>query len=517
FKERQRLFSLPKSTWKSYEGISDGGGVFDRSAKEIHCSKPMQDLLGISSSIVSGNELIQAILTMSVDLLWFGGIGTYIKASTESHIDVGDPTNNAVRVNATQVQAAIIGEGANLGITQKARIEYERNNGRINTDAIDNSAGVNMSDYEVNIKIILSTLLQQGHIQSTDERNRLLEDATDQVTALVLKNNVAQHELISMDRYRSMDHPFMIDHTISTLIQLGQLNHIDEQIPTSKERHELYRQSLGLPRCVLAKCQAYTKMRIKNALANATLFQGARYTELYVAYFPTYKYSLVPPSEFPDHQLKHDIIITELTNHFVGVYGCSAYESMTFSNTIPIDQAMHHLWLLEERFNIPEKRQRLIGTPTEIQDLVRLNNDLLYAILLCHVMNFSPETASSTAVNDETPPFPLAIQCLLMVPTYSNTTRRLTQLEDRIGFMSNLNQLMDLAVSSQVMQDQKISVLTDLYQSIIQALILSDQQWDHLLAQSDTLSPPISSNKDRLASLFLYSYRLRHTLIKIID
>ena len=287
WKERQRLFKLSRSTWENYNGISKGGGLFERSAKEIKCSKEMKSLLGISSNTMSGEALIQVILTSSVDLIWFGGIGTYIKSSAESHIDVGDPANNSVRVNANDVQSRVISEGANLAITQKARIEYELSGGMINTDAIDNSAGVNMSDYEVNIKILLSTLQNQRMIKSPSQRNKILEKATNEVTSLVLNNNILQHNLISMDQYRSTTQPFLIDHTISELIKLGRLNHIDEQIPTSKERQEFYKHKTPLPRPVLAKCQAYVKMRLKESLTGSSYFKGAIYDHIFYRYFPS--------------------------------------------------------------------------------------------------------------------------------------------------------------------------------------------------------------------------------------
>ena len=207
WKERQRLFKKQRSTWKDYKGISTGGGVFDRSAKEIQCSPEMKELFQLETDVISGEDLIKAILKANVDLLWFGGIGTYIKSGSESHIDVGDPANNSVRVNANEVQARVIGEGANLGITQRARIEYEATGGRLNTDAIDNSAGVNMSDYEVNIKILLSEFQQLKKVKSFDERNQILEDATNEVTELVLTNNRSQHNLISVDQIRSKERP----------------------------------------------------------------------------------------------------------------------------------------------------------------------------------------------------------------------------------------------------------------------------------------------------------------------
>ena len=200
WQERQRLFKLKESSWLDYKIISKGGGIFNRSSKAIKCSPQIKTMFNITASTISGEDLIKKLLESNVDLIWFGGIGTYIKSSTESHIDVGDPANNNVRVNSNAVKAAVISEGANLAITQKGRIEYELFGGKINTDAIDNSAGVNMSDYEVNIKILLSTFKSQKIITSETARNSILEKATDEVTSLVLNNNIEQHNLISMDQ-----------------------------------------------------------------------------------------------------------------------------------------------------------------------------------------------------------------------------------------------------------------------------------------------------------------------------
>ena len=286
---------MPQSSWTDYKGVSAGGGVFERSSKSIKCSSEIKTLFDIDDDALSGESLIQAILRSQVDLIWFGGIGTYIKSSNESHIDVGDPANNNVRINANEVRANVISEGANLAITQDGRIEYEFNGGMINTDAIDNSAGVNMSDYEVNIKILLSTLQASGIVKSNKSRNAILERATDDVTALVLNNNVIQHQLISMDQYRSKHHPYLIDHTISHLIKLGRLNHIDEQIPTSKERQELYKEGIPFLVQYWPSAKRMSKCGLKIPLLDRHSLKGqCMMTYSILTFLKPFKNSLIP-------------------------------------------------------------------------------------------------------------------------------------------------------------------------------------------------------------------------------
>ena len=189
-----------------------------------------------------------------------------------------------------------------------------------------------MSDYKVNIKILLSEFQQRKTIKSFQHRNQILEDATAEVTDLVLTNNRSQHNLISIDQYRSKSQPFLIDHTISSLIRIGRLNHIDEQIPTSKERQELYRLNQPLPRCVLAKVQAYTKMQIKDALSQSSLFKGDLFDAMYINYFPKFIQSLGSTKTFPNHRLKNDIIITELTNCCGHVWLCNLRNTHIFKS-----------------------------------------------------------------------------------------------------------------------------------------------------------------------------------------
>src|SRR5690554_2965171 len=199
FDERQRLYHLPRSGWSDYntELISEGGGVFSRQLKQIALSPQIRDVFDIAEEHLTPNELINRLLKAPVDLIWNGGIGTYIKASSETHADVGDKANDGLRVNGNEVRARVIGEGGNLGMTQLGRIEYCRNGGASNTDFIDNAGGVSCSDQEVNIKILLNQLVANGEM-GIEQRNSLLVDMTDAVAELVLHSNYKQTQAISL-------------------------------------------------------------------------------------------------------------------------------------------------------------------------------------------------------------------------------------------------------------------------------------------------------------------------------
>ena len=206
--ERKRLFDLQSSNWSDYDParISDGGGIYDRSAKEITLSTQIQEMLGVDEDTLTGEELIRAVLRMPVDLLWNGGIGTYVKATDESHADVGDRANDSVRVDAREVRARVVGEGGNLGLTSRARVEFALTGGRINTDAIDNSGGVELSDHEVNFKILLAPACRAGTLSRTD-RNRILSECLSEALHTVLSNNASQSLCLSLDEQRSREDP----------------------------------------------------------------------------------------------------------------------------------------------------------------------------------------------------------------------------------------------------------------------------------------------------------------------
>jgi len=304
FAERQRLFNLDRSGWDDYDSslISAGGGVFNRSAKSIKISKQMKDRFGISENSLRPTELISCLLKAKLDLLWNGGIGTYVKAESETHANVGDKANDVLRVNGAELGAKVVGEGGNLGLTQLGRVEYSLVGGRCNTDFIDNAGGVDCSDHEVNIKIALNQLVQNGALTQV-QRNQLLEDMTEEVSSLVLGNNALQAQAISLEalrsKYRSGDHRrFMSD-----LSGLGVLDRELEFLPS--DSHLVSRVSdsaKALTRPELSVLVSYAKSELKRAFAQPNLIDGIYREKLLFSAFPK---TLVEqyPQVLTDHQL----------------------------------------------------------------------------------------------------------------------------------------------------------------------------------------------------------------------
>ncbi|MCB0421160.1 MAG: NAD-glutamate dehydrogenase [Bdellovibrionales bacterium] len=324
WQERKRLFDLPRSTWQDYDRslVSAGGGVFDRKAKEIHLSPEARQMLNIQEKVLNGEQLIKAILKMKADLLWFGGIGTYIRTPEESDLAVGDQANDPIRITTDEVQVRVIAEGANLGMTQLARRRVNRQGVSLNTDAIDNSGGVNMSDYEVNIKILLRRLMNEKKIANIDERNEILEKATEEVSELVLANNRAQHRMISMDHIRSTTNFRAYCDLIKELILHHGLNPKSEFIPTIAELDLLNEEHEPLSRPVLAVVQAYAKMWIFRELMASKVVDHPSLDFIYVKYFPKSIRERFN-DDIKDHQLKREIIATQLTNRIVNQAGCN--------------------------------------------------------------------------------------------------------------------------------------------------------------------------------------------------
>ncbi|MCF6767087.1 NAD-glutamate dehydrogenase [Thiotrichales bacterium 19S11-10] len=315
FKERQRLFDMPRSSWLDYNTklISKGGGIFDRSAKSIKLTSEIKALLGTELTEVEPNELIQLLLKSDIELLWNGGIGTYVKAEVESHLDVGDRANDAVRVNATELQAKIIGEGGNLGLTQKGRIEFALNGGAVNTDAIDNSAGVDCSDHEVNIKILLNMAVESGSL-TIEARNKLLKEMAESVAQLVLKNNYYQNQTIASSlRERSLASAETYMRLMRELEHKVQLDREIEFLPSDKELQARYASGKGLTAPEFSVIMAYMKIYVKQELLESELLNEKYFQRFLVQEFPDKlhkKYANI----MPDHGLAREIIATQLTN-----------------------------------------------------------------------------------------------------------------------------------------------------------------------------------------------------------
>jgi len=321
FAERERLFALPRSSWDDYDRkkLSRGGGVFARTAKAIPLSAEARTLLGIEAASVAPNEIMRAILRLPVDLLWNGGIGTYVKASTETNAEVGDRTNDALRINGRDLRAKVVGEGGNLGLSQRGRVEYALAAGRLNTDFIDNSAGVNTSDVEVNIKILLNPQVAEGRLTRGD-RNRLLARMTNEVAALVLRNNYLQGQAISTLELQSAARLREYQHLIRSLERSGDLNRALEFLPSDDELAERRKSGVGLTRPELAILLAYSKIWLNNHLLASDVPEDPYLSAELARYFPAPVRERFPRA-ISHHRLRREIIATATTNSLVNRMG----------------------------------------------------------------------------------------------------------------------------------------------------------------------------------------------------
>ncbi|WP_010552658.1 NAD-glutamate dehydrogenase [Pseudoalteromonas arctica] len=321
YPERERLFNMPRSSWEDYnkELISAGGGVFSRAAKSITLSPEMKKMLGTKKASMTPNELIKASLMMEFDLLWNGGIGTYIKNSKETDADVGDRANDALRINGRDLGAKIIGEGGNLGATQLGRVEFAAKGGRVNTDFIDNVGGVACSDNEVNIKILLNGLVAEGDL-TRKQRDELLYSMTDEVSELVLKDCYRQTHTISITQSKGTSTLKEKIRFIHALEKDGKLNRAIEFIPSDEELAERAAAGKDLTRPELSVLVSYAKMVLKESLVSDEITENPYYRQLLVKSFPR------PLREkFNDamnnHPLRKEIIATKLANSIVNDMG----------------------------------------------------------------------------------------------------------------------------------------------------------------------------------------------------
>jgi glutamate dehydrogenase len=321
FGERQRLFKLPRSSWDDYSKslISEGGGVWPRSAKSIPLSPQARARLGVSAEQMTPNELISAILKAPVDLFYNGGIGTYVKASSQSHQDANDRVNDAIRIDATELRARVVGEGGNLGFTQRARIEYAMNGGLNYTDAIDNSAGVDTSDHEVNIKILTSSLLQSGDM-TMKQRDTLLASVTDDVGRRVLVDNYQQTQAVSLETAYGKELLKAHGQLIRNLEAHGGLDRAVEFLPDEKNLIERARMGLGLTAPEIAVLLAYSKIALKQAILETELPDTPVFQKLLTSYFPD-AIAAACAGQIPSHPLRREIITTKIVSRLVNRMG----------------------------------------------------------------------------------------------------------------------------------------------------------------------------------------------------
>lgn len=342
YKERLRLYNLPGSSWQDYREnlISRGGGVFSRFAKSISISPQMRKRFDISATSLTPNQLLTSLLRSDVDLLWNGGIGTYVKCSRESHLDVSDKANDAIRVNADELRCRVVGEGGNLGLTQLARIEYNLKGGKCFTDFIDNAGGVNCSDVEVNIKILLNQLLEDGKL-SRGERKKILKKMTEQVAEIVLNNNYMQAQainlMVSQSPRRSVEYPRII----SLLEEQGRLNRKLEFLPSDDELQERRANGQYLTGPELSVLTSYVKAGLKEDLASSSIMDDPYMRKELDGAFPAYlvrKYS----KELDRHRLRRELIATRIANDMVNHLGMNfvgRMEESTGANSALIARA----------------------------------------------------------------------------------------------------------------------------------------------------------------------------------
>ncbi len=383
FVERQRLFNLPRSSWGDYNKdlISKGGGIFSRQLKEIPLSPQVAEWLGVRQETVDIPGLIKLLLTAPVDLLWNGGIGTYVKATSQNNEDAGDRANDAVRIDGMELRAKVVGEGGNLGLTQLGRIEYALAGGRINTDAIDNSAGVDTSDHEVNLKILLRLLRHEGHIKNLKDGYSLLDEMEQTVCHDVLSNNYTQTLSLSLDAIRCEEDVEPHLELIDRLGRSGLLDRRGEFLPSRKEVSA--RQPNRLVRPELSVLLAYSKMFLFKALLDSELPQNQVVSQLLFDYFPQQVIDRYPNS-LPHHPLAKEISATILTNRVIDQAGSTFPQTISrMTGSSQVEVAAAYL-IFDDLLKGQELRQAVfaldnkIPTDRQYKLLLKLENLLSF-------------------------------------------------------------------------------------------------------------------------------------------
>ncbi|MGP0013684.1 NAD-glutamate dehydrogenase [Pseudomonas sp.] len=353
FAERQRLFDLPRSAWSDYDAslMSEGGGIFSRSAKSIAISPQMKERFDIRADKLTPTELLNALLKAPVDLLWNGGIGTYVKASSESHADVGDKANDALRVNGNELRCKVVGEGGNLGMTQLGRVEFGLNGGGSNTDFIDNAGGVDCSDHEVNIKILLNEVVQAGDM-TEKQRNQLLGSMTDEVGSLVLGNNYKQTQALSLAARRAVERIAEYKRLMSDLEARGKLDRAIEFLPSEEQLVERVAAGQGLTRAELSVLISYSKIDLKAALLESKVPDDEYLTRDMETAFPP---MLV--SKFADamrrHRLKREIVSTQIANDLVNHMGITFVQRLKESTGMSPANVAGAYVIVRDIFHLP--------------------------------------------------------------------------------------------------------------------------------------------------------------------
>lgn len=367
YEERKRLFNLPRSAWSDYhpELISSGGGVFNRSAKIIKLSPEVKALLKTDKNSMVPNELIRAILCAKVDLLWNGGIGTFFKATTETHADAGDRTNDSIRIDAPEIGARVIAEGGNLGMTQLARIEYSLNGGIVNTDFIDNSAGVDCSDHEVNIKILFNRLVMDGTI-SYEQRNKLLEEMTNEVAEIVLLDNYEQTQMLSLEASVAQQTIDLFRYYMNHLEKMSRLDRKLEFLPDDKALLERKASNKPLTRPEIAVLLAYNKMYLKRDILALNVVDDPYFDRYLLSAFPKMIREKFLP-QMKEHSLRKEIIATQLCKAITDRMGINFVERLQRETGASISFIIRSFVTVQHIFNMEDLWQQITALDHKIR------------------------------------------------------------------------------------------------------------------------------------------------------
>ncbi|HEX2211504.1 MAG TPA: NAD-glutamate dehydrogenase [Longimicrobium sp.] len=444
FQERQRLFNLPRSSWDDYDRskMSAGSILVPRGSKEVELTPQARAALGLADdvTVLDGESLIRAVITAPVELLWNGGIGTYVKDAEETHAEVGDPPNDLVRVNAEDLRCRVIGEGGNLGLTQRARIQFHLNGGRINTDALDNSAGVDMSDHEVNLKILLNPVVRDGDL-TPEGRNDLLREMTDEVSRLVLHDNVSQSLAVSLDERRSADALDDFTALIAALERDRLIDRENEGIPTAAALADRRTEGKGLSRPTLCVLLAHAKMFAKAQLLESRVPDDPATESYLVNYFPPQAVEAAGPERLRAHRLRREIVTTQLVNDLVDLMG-SSFLHRTARDTGQAVPEIVRAWLVASRIS---------GAPEIRADVAALEGKYPSETLYRWLAGLARVLESTTAWILANTPGDGATDALIEdarkgLGVLRGSFARVVSGEDRALFLARLGELQDLGV-----------------------------------------------------------------------
>lgn len=445
YEERKRLFNLPRSSWIDYnpELISKGGGVFNRSAKSIKLTPEIKHILNTKKDSMVPNELIRAMLKAPVDLIWNGGIGTFVKSSQETHADVEDRTNDNIRLDATELSARVIAEGGNLGLTQLARIEYSLQGGIVNTDFIDNSAGVNCSDHEVNIKILLNRLVAEGKM-TKEQRNKLLEKMTDEVAELVLNDNYDQTQMLSLEASVAQQTMDLFRQYMNDLDKQGRLDRKMECLPDDKTLLERKANNKPLTRPEIAMLLAYGKMYLKQDILASNVPEDPHFDKYLLMAFPKplrEKYH----KQMKEHSLRREIVATQLCKSITDRMGINFIERLQRESGASVAFIIRAFAVAESIYNMEELWHQIMLLDYKVVPHIQYRMMLQIYYLI--------RRATRWFLRNRKPTLEIQKTIDTFEPSINQLIKHLPQLldkPDREAFNAAINYLMDQNVSEKL-------------------------------------------------------------------